>query len=182
MGTKGRDAALWLLFLCVFIVVLTGLKCVAFLAVVFGFAALWQVFIEMPRTIKRRRTKRVVLVPLMKWWAVVLTMGRSGRGWTRAYEIHILYDSKLGLKSQQKDVVDDFRMISRGLPGLFLWETKVPLPRLVQYLVQCGQANGTASWWGGFLLVPRFPFTYREVRSHRKLKSGWFLNPVFVEE
>jgi hypothetical protein len=169
MGTKGRDAALWLFFA----LMLASILVHAFSKVLF-LAALPEVALflrycarEHPKAVRRSGEmglRMAVLIPVKVSWArLLLRLDGERMGYfCAAYEVHV--------KSGTLPLVDYLRILSSDLliaakmfPGaLFIWETSAPLPLSIRRMVRSGRSVFLKN--GGWP-VPRFPFTGRDLRK-----------------
>ena len=150
MGTKGRDACLWMFFLLapvsVFIrgaawrAVLVAMLC---LAALFLYYCCWY----SPGAVRRSRImglNMTVLLPLNIFWARLLLGKNMRAGFKQAYEVHIL-----GPGGELGDFLRlftaDLELAQKTFPGaVFLWESSAPLPLFVRRLIRQGSVSGSA--------------------------------------
>jgi len=169
MGTKGRDAALWLTFVWAAIAGGTGSKVAlvpaVLCALVFFRHHLW----ELPRA---EKLDYVLLLPVNRYWARLLVRGRIRGTWERAWEVHIRYRPGVAVREQRDSVLRDLRYLHGKRPGLYLWETATSVPAPVKKLIGEKGRNGQAFWLPG-CFWPRFPFTYSGTR--KRLRHGALL-------
>ncbi len=177
MGTKGRDACLWMFFALFLIPVflrgaawyaaLTMLIC---LALSFLYYCCWY----LPGAVSMSRglgLNIAVLLPLNPLWARLLIGRNIQVGFGRAFEVHV-GSEKRELGQYLQLFTADLESAQNRFPGaIFLWESSTPLPLLVRRLVRQGSLDGSAFLKDGGWLVPRFPFTERELQKGR-VKRG----------
>ena len=169
MGTKGRDAALWLTFTFAAVSLSSGSRAAFYAAVFFGLAFFRHHLWEVPRA---EKLDYVLLLPVNRHWAGFMA-GRRIRGqWDRAFEIHILYRAGVDLREQRDGVLRDLMFIRENRPGLYLWETATSVPGPVRKLIGEKAKQGHSFWSKGCFL-PRFPLTYG--KTGKRLRYGALL-------
>ena len=182
MGTKGRDACLWLFFSLAFAcvlakgparyVVLTAMLCAA--ALILRYYS-WY----LPRNISKGRDIgliMVVLLPVAPSWARILLRldGERMEYFSDAYEVHIR-SGKQSLGGYLQKLASDLEIVAVSFPGaLFMWETSAPLPLSIRRMIRQG-SPGTAFLKKGGWPIPRFPLTERDLKQGR-VKHGAILN------
>ncbi|MCL6478554.1 MAG: hypothetical protein K6T65_09055 [Peptococcaceae bacterium] len=170
MGTKGRDAVMWLFIANAAVASITNswiLSCVEiFLGAIFFYS-----FREARRAIKY---EYVCLVPVNRRWAKLLVRNRIAGSWDKAYEVHIKYRPGEDVKKQRAGVERDLRLVYETRPGLYLWETATSVPGNFKKLIREKAAEGKAFWEKGCFL-PRPPFVY-DVKFRKPLRHGAILH------
>ncbi len=177
MGTKGRDACLWIFFaLFPISVFLRGAVWYAALGVMvcLAFSFLYYCCWYLPGAAGMSRglgLNITVLLPLNPLWARLL-IGRNIRGgFGRAFEVHVRSE-KRELSQYLQLFTADLESARNSFPGaIFLWESSTPLPLLVRRLIRRGSLDGSAFLQDGGWPVPRFPFTERDLQKGR-VKRG----------
>lgn len=185
MGTKGRDASLYLFFLSAFLSVLARkssfLQALFFLIMLMtGVIALS--FIPYQRWCRKWSRslglKHVVLLPIpcVQAKALIFLSGEKIKGSPRrAFEVHVEVKG-MGLAEFLKGLSRDLALVQKKLPGsLFIWETTAPIPAFVRSLIKEKRLKGEAFWKEGRWVVPRFPFTARDMKKG-KIRIGAVLN------
>jgi hypothetical protein len=108
-----------------------------------------------------------VLLPLNPLWARLLIERNIQGGFSKAFEVHVKSE-KRELGQYLQLFTADLERAQNGFPGaIFLWESSTPLPLLVRRLIRQGSLDGSAFLEDGGWLVPRFPFTERELKKGR---------------
>ena len=169
MGTKGRDASLWLVFAWAGIAGATASKVAVLLAALCALVFVRHHLWELPRA---EKLDYVCLLPLNKYWARFLVRGRIHPAWDRAFEVHIRYRSGVDVREQRDGVLRDLCYLRKNRPGLYLWETATSLPGPVKRLIALEASKGRAFWQRG-CFWPRFPLTYRKTR--KRIRHGALL-------
>lgn len=173
MGTKGRDAVVWLFAAdaAASLFVRNGALGLAlfFFGVVLA-AAFFYHFCAAKRAI---RYDYVRLLPVNRHWAGLLVRNRIAGRWDRAYEVHVAYRPGEDVKKQRDGIEKDLLLICTTRPGLYLWETATSVPGRVKKLIREKEAEGKAFWKKGCFL-PRPPFMY-DVKFKKPLRHGAFL-------
>ena len=177
MGTKGRDACLWIFFaLFPISVFLRGAVWYAALGVMVCLALSFLYYCRryLPGAAGMSRglgLNITVLLPLNPLWARLL-IGRNIRGgFGRAFEVHVRGE-KRELGQYLQLFTADLESARNSFPGaIFLWESSTPLPLLVRRLIRRGSLDGSAFLQDGGWPVPRFPFTERDLQKGR-VKRG----------
>ena len=174
MGTKGRDACLWLFFMA-FLAVVTakGEARPAFLAVMIGLALLYLYYCAWYQPRAQRKCKGMgmeitLLLPVNICWSRLLLGSSLKTGFSKAFEVHVA-EGRLSLGEFLRTLAHDLAIARRTFPGAaFMWETSAPLPAFVRRLIRGGSVNGTAFLKnGGWPLPPRFPLTARNLKKGR---------------
>lgn len=169
MGTKGRDAVMWLFIVNGAAALFIGSWVLSCVEVVLGMVYFYS-FLEARRAIKYEYVR---LLPVNRFWARLLVRNRIAGRWDRAYEVHIKYRPGEDIKKQRAGVERDLLLISETRPGLYLWETATSVPGAVKKLIHERAAEGKAFWEKG-CFFPRPPFVY-DVKFRKPLRHGAIL-------
>ena len=167
MGTKGRDACLWLYFMLALVFIFAGTsgRRIVLLLMLGNAACLlhyWRWYLPIAaRNSGEMGLKIAVLLPLNGRWAgLLLRLDQERMDFHGAYEVHIKKGERHALGEYLKYCASDLEIAQRRFPGaVFMWETSAPLPLFVRRLVRQGSADGSAFLKNGGWPVPRFPFT-----------------------
>jgi len=185
MGTRGRDAAIWLFFLTAGTIVLAVIMGwdtagVFLYLIMLALAALFFKFnfYDVQKGIKNSQVnglKTIILLPINRTWAGWLTRKRLGVC-DYAYEIHfepekINLHEKLTGRLLIKAIETDLLFIKQNMQGLFLWETSISIPHSIRSIIKTHQANGRAVWERGWWRVPHIPFVSRN-KNKKPLRKG----------
>ncbi len=185
MGTRGRDAALWLFF------IIAG---VLLLALIMGWNTTGKVFLyfmmlakaalffkfnlfDVPKAVKNSKLiglKTIILLPLNKTWAGWLTGGKLGV--SDYAEIHfdpkkINPQEELTGRMISKAIESDLLYIFENMHGIFLWETSISIPRSIRKIVKKHQAEGRAVWERGWWRIPHLPLVNQNSKK-KPLRKG----------
>jgi hypothetical protein len=181
MGTKGRDALLWLFFALMLASILIHTVAKTFFVAALPEAAFFLHYCarEHPKAVRKSRNmgmRMVVLLPVQAFWARLLLHldgERMGR-FCVAYEVHIKSE-KRNLGEHLQILASDLEIAARMFPGaLFIWETSAPLPLSIRRMIRQG-SPGAAFLKRGRWPVPRIPFTGRDL-SEGHVKHGAIIN------
>jgi hypothetical protein len=177
MGTKGRDACLWMFFALFLITFFlrgaaryAALILMIFLALSFLYYCCWY----LPSAVRMSRDLGLniaVLLPLNPLWARLLIGRNIQGGFGRAFEVHVRSEKRELGQYLQLFTADLGRAQNRFPGAIFLWESSTPLPLFVRRLIRLGSLDGSAFLKDGGWPVPRFPFTERELQKGR-VKRG----------
>ncbi len=174
MGTKGRDALLWLFFALMLVAILihAAAKTLFVVAVLDAALFLYYCAWEHPSAVRKSKEmgmRIVVLLPVNVSWAKLLLRLDGDRVgcFCGAYEVHIK-GGKQSLGDYLRLFTSDLEIAQRTFPGaIFMWETSAPLPLFVRRLIRQGTAVGSAFLKDGRWPIPRFPFTGRHEKKGR---------------
>jgi len=188
MGTKGRDLLFWQALIAVItaaILLVAGVvprmaswSYLVILLLVFKFY-----FIDMPAAIKYSRRaglEAVVLLPLNKYWAKILLLigGIKLGNWKTAYEIHIVITSENPIEIRNA-VERDILKIARGMNGLFIWETKMAVPKEVRKLIKLKEQQNDGFWRKGGWFPPPLPFLSPSlIKGKKVIRRGAVVNKI----
>ncbi len=165
MGTKGRDLIIW----CFIFTSLIGI--IAPSVTLLTVDLFWAILIFYHYTLERKKVIRhgqVFLLPINPWWAQILVRGQIKGNWKKAYELHVKFDDK-PLKAQLRSINQSFDHI-RLNPGIYLWETYLPLP-FPKNLREIIAPSTAFMKKGGFIPRPPFVYQYHQYQG-RKLRHG----------
>jgi hypothetical protein len=173
MGTKGRDACLWLFFALIFSIPLHGLAkaVIAVVLLLLALSFLYHCAWYLPGAVRKSRElglRMVVLLPVNPFWArMLLRLDRESLDSFRgAYEVH-LKSGKQDLGDFLQALASDLGIAAKTFPGaLFLWETSAPLPLAIRRMIRQGSSRTAFLKQGGWP-VRRFPGTGRDMRKGR---------------
>jgi hypothetical protein len=179
MGTKGRDALLWMFFTLIAACLLTGgiVRVVIFAAALLtAVCILYYYAWYLPFAVRRSRElglRLAVLLPVNTFWAkLLLQIDRQRMNFHSAYEVHIGKGGQHALGDYLKLFTSDLEIARKAFPGaVFMWEASAPLPLFVRRLVRQGSVDGSAFIKSGGWPMPRFPFTETDLKSSR-VKHG----------
>ncbi len=173
MGTKGRDACLWLFFFLTPVTFIKGMgREAAIMAMICLAPYLYYQLLYLPGAARRSREmglKMTVLLPLNVSWARLLFWLDGERmDFHGAYEVHLNKGEKYALGDYLKLFTSDLEIARRTFPGAaFMWETSAPLPLFVRRLVRQGSTDGSAFLKKGRWRAPGFPFTGTDLKRGR---------------
>ena len=168
MGTTGRNTVLWLMildFTALIIAVLFDRRAAGqvffFLAAALAFGWFKYTFHDMPRARKnsiKLGLEVIDLLPVNVMWAKLLTGKKIAVQATRAYEIHLRLQT-VAPRQLIEGMEKDLAFIEKNMQGLFLWETKVAVPRRIRKIIKNYEERGEAFWERGSWPVPGPSFT-----------------------
>lgn len=191
MGTKVRDLSGWAVICTLMLFVLT-LKISFKISVVFYILALLALiplgmFLIGCKNAKRQAKELglhlLVLLPVPVWWANKITLNKVNGNPRprRAYEIHLVDNSKRYLWDNQKIIRDDLNRLAdlTQLEGcLLFWETHVPIPSMFRKLVRDQIVKGRAVWEPGRWPIPSPPFMGRLFKKNKEhVRRGALIVP-----
>lgn len=122
------------------------------------------------RKSKKAGLKVVTLIPLNRIWAKMILFARGDRlsgEWDRAYEIHInpkIIDPVTIINGVKNDILH----ITRNMSGLFIWETKMAIPKEVRELIGSKERRNEGFWLKGGWFPPPPPFTGKPLKKGKK--------------
>mgnify|MGYP007130803544 CR=1 FL=1 len=167
----------WLFVCFILSAVFTKNKVVYGVALIFALAIGYYYLIYLPLAIRKSKAlglRVIVLLPIWTMFSKVLIKTSKNNligNWDKAFEIHILETTEYF-----QEVDRDLQQIKGMLPGLFFWETSAPVPSRIRRLIKDKEKEGQAYWVKGkWTLIPRTPFTARELNMKR-VRHGGLIN------
>lgn len=174
LGTKGRDILIWLLYAFLALSILTKSTILSTLTLLIC-TILIPFYLTLPLT--KIRKDNLILMPIHVTLAKRLTRNRINLANSipvplKAYEIHVDFKPNQLIKHQWFDVA---KKIEKLPPGLYLWESFIPIPKRLQGQFDALQKQGLAFVEKGtFLPRPPFIYLYRH-KSKKPVSHGAFL-------
>lgn len=160
IGTKGRDIVLWLFFMFSFFGIFSSYMLYPMILCALLLAKFY--FYERKKIIEYRQVVLMPISPILG--RLLIKKYKLQEEWSKAYEVHILFDKK-SVREQRNSIVSDIKEISKQ-PGLYIWETHVGIPMPVKMIIKNLERSGAGFFKEGVFL-PRPPFVYIKRKSNK---------------